>query len=128
VRARLGPRLSERVGDAAAERRLLALVGLGMRSRGVVIGVDQVKAAAKGGSLALAVVASDAARNSREKLLPLLAARQVTVLQGPSAEALGAALGRGPTVAVGVVDRALANGMRAAGVAAVKAVQEDSGE
>jgi ribosomal protein L7Ae-like RNA K-turn-binding protein len=106
----------------------LALVGLGMRSRGVVIGVDQVKSAAKGGSLALAVMASDAARNSREKLLPLLAARQVTVLQGPSAEALGAALGRGATVAVGVVDRALANGMRAAGVAAVKAVQEDSGE
>ncbi len=121
-------RLSDAGGAADAERRLLALVGLGMRSRGVIVGVDQVKAAAKGGSLALAVMASDAARNSREKLLPLLAARQVTVLQGPSAEILGAALGRGATVAVGVVDRALANGMRAAGVAAVKAVQEDSGE
>ena len=99
-----------------------------MRARGVIIGVDQVRAAAKGDALCLAIMAADAARNSREKLLPLLAARKVTVLQGPSAEVLGAALGRGPTVAVGVVDRALASGIRAAGVAAVQAVQEDSGE
>lgn len=110
------------------ERRLLALLGLGMRARGVVVGVDQVRAAAHGGTLALAVIAADAARHSREKVLPLLAAKRVTVLEGPSADALGGALGRGPTAAVGVVDRALANGMRSAAVAGARAVQEDSGE
>jgi ribosomal protein L7Ae-like RNA K-turn-binding protein len=109
-------------------RRLLALLGLGMRSRGVVVGVEQVRAAAKSGTLALAVVAWDAAHNSRDKVVPLLAAKRVPVVDGPSAEQLGAALGRGPTAAVGVVDRALANGMRAVSAVRVQAVQEDSGE
>jgi ribosomal protein L7Ae-like RNA K-turn-binding protein len=109
-------------------RRLLALLGLGMRARGVVVGVDQVRAAAKNGTLALAVLASDAAHNSRDKVLPLLAAKRVPVLDGPAAAELGAALGRGATAAVGVVDKALANGMRAAVAVPMQAVQEDSGE
>ena len=47
-------------------RRLLALVGLGVRGRLVVVGVEQVRAAAQGNKLSYAVVAADAARNSLE--------------------------------------------------------------
>ncbi len=60
--------------DAAAERRLLGLVGLGMRARTAVVGVERVRDAARRGRLALAIVAPDASRNSLDKVLPLLAA------------------------------------------------------
>jgi ribosomal protein L7Ae-like RNA K-turn-binding protein len=105
-----------------AHRRLLALIGLGMRARSVVIGVDSVRAAALGGKLALAVVAPDAARNSREKVLPLLAAKKIEVIEGPSADALGAAIGRASIAAIGVVDRELANGIRSAAADATRVV------
>ncbi len=94
------------------ERRVLALVGLGVRGRRVVVGVEQVRAAAQKGTLALAVVAPDASRHSLDKVLPLLRAKRVYVVEGPSAGALGAAVGRESTAAVGVVDRDLARGIR----------------
>ena len=100
--------------DEATQRKVLALVGLGVRGRLAVVGVEQVRAAATGGKLELAVVAHDASRHSLDKVLPLLAARRVIVLQGPTAEELGAAVGRETTAAVGVVDRQLAQGIRKA--------------
>ena len=93
------------------EARILGLVGLGVRSRRVVIGVEMVRAAAKKGTLVLAIVAPDASRHSREKVLPLLAAKRVQVIEGPFAAALGAAVGREATAAVGVIDRDLAKGI-----------------
>lgn len=68
---------------------------------------------AKNGKLAFAVVASDASRNSLEKLLPLLRARRINFIEVPSAVDLGAAVGRDKTAAIGVLDRQLANGIRA---------------
>ncbi len=100
----------------------MALIGLGMRARRVVIGVDSVRAAALGGKLVLAVVAPDAARHSREKVLPLLAAKKIEVIEGPSADELGAATGRAAIAAVGVVDRELANGIRSAAAEATRVV------
>lgn len=97
--------------DSEAESRLLRLLGLGVRSRGVVVGVELVRQAAKQGTLVLAVVAPDASRHSREKVLPLLHAKKVPVIEGPSSAALGAAVGREAAAAVGVVDRELANGI-----------------
>jgi ribosomal protein L7Ae-like RNA K-turn-binding protein len=97
--------------SSAVHARLLGLVGLGVRSRRVVVGVEMVRAAAKKGTLVLAIVAPDASRHSREKVLPLLAAKGVQVIEGPSAAALGAAAGRETTAAVGVIDRDLAKGM-----------------
>jgi ribosomal protein L7Ae-like RNA K-turn-binding protein len=97
--------------DAEAESRLLRLVGLGVRSRGVVVGIEMVRQEAKKGTLVLAIVAPDASRHSREKVLPLLRAKRVPVIEGPSSAALGAAVGREAAAAVGVVDRELANGM-----------------
>lgn len=83
-----------------------------MRARNVVVGVDRVRDAARRGKVRLAVVASDGAANSRAKVLPLLQARRVWFVEGPSADALGAAIGKGPTVVVGVTDAALAAGIR----------------
>lgn len=76
-----------------------------------MVGVDQVRRAALKGKVKLAVVAPDAARNSLDKVLPLLAARHVRVIEAPSARELGAAVGRASTAAVGVLDAQLARGM-----------------
>jgi ribosomal protein L7Ae-like RNA K-turn-binding protein len=97
--------------DAEAESRMLRLLGLGVRSRGVIVGVEMVREAARKGTLVLAVVAPDASHHSRSKVLPLLHAKRVRVIEGPSAAALGAAVGREAAAAVGVVDRELANGI-----------------
>jgi ribosomal protein L7Ae-like RNA K-turn-binding protein len=91
--------------------KILRLLGLGVRGRGVVVGVDRVREAGKTGKLAVALVAMDASKNSLEKLLPLLNARRINLIEVPSAAELGAAVGRDQTAAVGVVDPALAKGI-----------------
>lgn len=93
-------------------RRVLRLVGLGVRSRGAVVGVERVREAAKKGKLALALVASDASKHSLSKVVPLLEARHVRVVHVKSAAVLGQATGRDQTAAVGIVDRQLAKGIR----------------
>lgn len=98
---------------AARDQRLLGLVGLGIRSRGAVVGVERVRESARAGTLRLAVLAPDAAGNTREKLVPLLRARHIPVVHAPSAAALGAAAGRERTAAVGIIDGELARGIRA---------------
>ena len=92
--------------------RMLRLIGLGARARNVVVGVEQVRTAARKGNLAFAVVAPDASENSRDKIVPLLKARRVKFVEGPSAAELGAAVGRDHTAAVGVIDPQLARGIR----------------
>ena len=98
-------------GDTA---RALRLLGLGVRGRGAVVGVAQVREAVRRDQVALAVVARDASRHSLEKVVPLLKARHVRFLEVPSAAELGAAVGRDQTAVVGIVDRQLAAGVRAA--------------
>jgi ribosomal protein L7Ae-like RNA K-turn-binding protein len=93
-------------------RRVLRLVGLGVRSRGTVVGVEQVREAAKKGKVMLAVVAVDASQHSLAKVVPLLEARGVDVVQTPTASELGDAVGREHTAAVGIVNRELARGIR----------------
>jgi ribosomal protein L7Ae-like RNA K-turn-binding protein len=113
--------------DEATQRKLLGLVGLGVRGRLAVVGVEQVRAAATSGKLKIAVVAPDASRHSLDKVLPLLAARRVHVIQGPSAAELGAAVGREATAAVGVLDHQLAQGIRkAVSAAAAGSAGEDA--
>jgi ribosomal protein L7Ae-like RNA K-turn-binding protein len=98
--------------DAVLAQRVLRMVGLGVRSRGAVVGVAQVREAAKKGKLALAVVASDASHHSVSKVVPLLVARRVRVAHVPSASDLGHAVGREQTAVVGITDRQLAQGIR----------------
>ena len=98
--------------DAVAEGKLLRLLGLGVRGRGALVGVDRVREAALKGTLVLAVVAPDASRHSLEKVRPLLAAKRIRVIEGPGSTALGHAIGREATAVVGIVDRNLAMGIQ----------------
>jgi ribosomal protein L7Ae-like RNA K-turn-binding protein len=99
--------------DASTARKLLRLLGIGLNGRLVVVGVQQVRDAAQRGKLRLAVVAPDASRHSLDKVVPMLRAKNIRVIEGPSATELGAAFGRESTAAVGVVDPQLARGIRA---------------
>ena len=99
--------------DSAMTRKLLALIGLGVRGRGAVVGVQQVRDAAKRGKLHLAIAAPDASNNSLEKVVPLLRGRGVPVFAGPGASELGGAAGRDTTAVIGIVDRNLAKGIQA---------------
>lgn len=92
--------------------RLLRLVGLGVRGRGAIIGVEQVREGAKKDKVAFAIVATDASRHSLDKIVPLLKARRVRFVEVPSAAELGGAVGRETTAVVGIVDRQLAKGIR----------------
>jgi ribosomal protein L7Ae-like RNA K-turn-binding protein len=81
-------------------RKVLGLVGLGARARTTVVGVELVRTAAMRDRLALVIVARDASRHSIAKVVPLMTARRVNVIEGRSAAELGAAVGKGPTAAV----------------------------
>jgi len=94
--------------DAARLPRMLRLLGLGVRSRGAIVGVNQVREAAKQDKVFLAVIAADASANSLDKIVPLLTARRVRFIEVPSAQELGVAVGRDQTAVVGIVDRQLA--------------------
>lgn len=98
--------------DAARGARLAGLLGLGMRARTVVVGVDLVKGAVKNGKAKLVLVAPDASPHSRDKLVPLLTARRTAWYDALDAHALGAAVGRETVAAIGVTDAALAQGIR----------------
>ena len=92
-----------------APDRSLALLGMATRAGAVVPGTERVREAARGGTLHLALLARDASENSRDKLLPLLQARGISHVLCYDRAALGAAVGRGPLSAVGVLDPAFAN-------------------
>jgi ribosomal protein L7Ae-like RNA K-turn-binding protein len=91
--------------------KVKGLLGLGLRARTVIVGVEQVRAAVGKGTAALVIVADDASANSRAKVVPLLEARRVRTVGGVTAEWLGDAVGRKATAAVAVADAALARGI-----------------
>ena len=99
--------------DAGTSRKLLRLLGVGLNGRLVVVGVQMVRDAAQRGKLKLAVIGTDASRNSLDKVVPMLRAKRIRMIEVPSAADLGAAVGRESTAAVGVVDPQLARGVRA---------------
>jgi ribosomal protein L7Ae-like RNA K-turn-binding protein len=98
----------------ASLQRALGLVGLGLRGRLAIVGVQQVRDAAKRGRLRLALLADDASSNSLNKVAPLLAARGVQTLGGFSTEELGRMCGRDSVAVIGILDAGLARGIRAA--------------
>jgi ribosomal protein L7Ae-like RNA K-turn-binding protein len=111
--------------NAAQRQKIMRLLGLGVRGRGAVVGVNQVRESARSNKVFLAVVATDASENSLEKIVPLLNARRVRFIEVPSAVELGTAVGRDQTAVVGVVDRQLAAGIRAIVEPARQGPQED---
>ncbi len=100
--------------DDVVRRKVLALVGLGVRGRLVVVGAERVRLDALKGAVRLALVATDVSRHSLDKVLPVLRARRIEVIEWPSSAELGGAVGRETTAAVGIVDQALARGIRGA--------------
>lgn len=85
-----------------------------MRARTVAVGVEGVRKAAQKGAVRLVVMASDASENSRDKLVPLLQARRITLLIGPDTVSLGGAVGKSAVAAIGILDRNLAEGVERA--------------
>ena len=94
--------------------RVLALLGLGAAGGNVVAGVDGTRAFLKRQKCFAVVMASDASPRSMEKVKRLAVATGIPVVVGPSADRIGARLGRPPVMVVGVKDRALAAGILAA--------------
>ena len=90
---------------------ILGLLGLGYRARNVTIGVDAVRRDLQAGKCWCVVVAEDASPRTLDKVVRLAAAREIPLLPGPRAAAIGAQLGKPPVMAVGVRDRALADGI-----------------
>ncbi|MBC7562552.1 MAG: ribosomal L7Ae/L30e/S12e/Gadd45 family protein [Gemmatimonadaceae bacterium] len=78
--------------------------------------MEQVRVEAKKGTLKLAVVAHDVSRHSRDKVIPLLKAKGIDIIEVLSADELGAACGRDQTAALGITDAGLARGVRAIGL------------
>lgn len=110
-----------------AKRKVLGLVGLGLRGRLAVVGVQQVRDAAKRGSLKVALVAGDASQNSLDKVTNLLKARSVPVIGEFSASELGAVAGRDAVAVVGVTNAGLAKGIMTAIPAAGNESEESVG-
>lgn len=98
--------------DPRVGERVRRLVGLGIRARTAVVGVEKAREAARKGTLALALVADDASPNSLDKIVPLLRAKGVHTVNGFSAASLGAIAGREATAAIGITDARLADGIR----------------
>jgi ribosomal protein L7Ae-like RNA K-turn-binding protein len=97
--------------DEAAKRKILGLVGLGIRARLAVVGVQQVRDAARRGRLKIALVAGDASQNSLDKVKSLLSAKGVTTITDFSAVELGAVAGRESVAVIGVSDAGLTSGI-----------------
>jgi ribosomal protein L7Ae-like RNA K-turn-binding protein len=97
--------------ESAARRRILGLAGLGIRGRIAVVGVQQVRDAAKRGKLKVALVASDASKNSLDKVVALLSARGVRMIDEFSSSELGEIAGRDAVAVIGVSDAGLAKGI-----------------
>ena len=107
--------------------RVPGLVGLAARAGAIIGGTERVREAVRDGQVKFAIVARDASANTRDKLLPLMAARGVTVVERFTRNALGEAIGRSPVSVIGVTEAALAERIRAVvstGTAAPDAVPE----
>jgi len=107
---------SATAGDSTAgnDDRMLRLVGLGARGGLVSVGVELTRKAVMANTVHVAICAADVSRHSKDKIIPLLLARGVSMIETASAAALGRAVGREATAVVGVLDAKLARGIFAA--------------
>jgi ribosomal protein L7Ae-like RNA K-turn-binding protein len=88
------------------------MLGLAARAGALLPGTDRVREAVRSGSLHFVLIASDASENSRDKLLPLMDARQVPYAIVFDRNVLGGAVGKAPLSAVGITDTKLASRVR----------------
>ena len=111
--------------SGASERALLSLLGLAARARALALGTDMVRGAARDGKIAAAVLAADASPTQARKLVPLLQARGIPFAVCSNQAELGAALGKGPVSAVGIMEPSFAR--RAMELAAAPSLPQDRG-
>lgn len=107
----MGSSQSDGRTDAQSHEPLLRLLGLGVRAGNVLLGVDGLRTALQHGEVICVVLASDLSERAMEKVGRLAIGKGLPVLAGPDAATLGDRLGRPPVQAVGVKDRALADGV-----------------
>lgn len=98
--------MREREAEAA-----LDLLGLALRAGRLVVGTQAVKDAARRDELLAAVIARDATDNARDRVMPLLDAKGVSVVECDSAARLGRAVGRHRVVVAGLTDAGFARGV-----------------
>jgi len=98
----------------AASEPALRYLGLAARAGAVVPGTERVREAVRADAAALVLLAVDASDNSRDKLMPLLAARGTPHAVAFSRAELGGAVGRSPLGAVAVTEPGLAGRIAAA--------------
>lgn len=94
--------------ESAARERSLNLLGIALRGGHLKVGTVSVREGVGRGTVAAAVLAADAGRNARDRVVPRLEAAGVPVLEVADAERLGSALGRDRVVVAGVTDEGLA--------------------
>jgi ribosomal protein L7Ae-like RNA K-turn-binding protein len=103
---------AQRHGGTGSEfEPVLRLLGLGANGGKLIVGVDGVRTELQAGKVICVVLASDAKPRALEKVARLAQGKNVPLLAGPDAATLGDRLGRPPVQAVGVRDRALADGV-----------------
>ena len=95
-------------GGEVPRRRVLDLLGLSARAGGVITGTGSGRQAVRDERIHRVFLAEDAAPGQRQKLEPLLQARQVPSHIMFSRVELGSAVGRSPVSALGVTDPKLA--------------------
>ena len=85
------------------------LLGLGLRSGTLRVGVEGVRVGLQAGDFHCVVVAADATGRVEDKVIRLARGKRVPLITGPTADRLGASIGRPPVMVVGVMERALAD-------------------
>ena len=101
-------------------KKVLSLIGLGYRAGNVSIGVARVRDDLRAGRTYCVVVAEDASERAHDKAVRLAVVRGIPVVCGPSAQALGAELGKPPVMVVGLRDRDLTDGILSLELEAVR--------
>ncbi len=89
----------------------MGLLGLGLRAGNLVVGVDGVRGGLQRDEFWCLVLAADASARAVGKVVALARAREIPIVPGPPADAMGTRLGRPPVMVVGVRDRSLADGI-----------------
>jgi predicted RNA-binding protein YlxR (DUF448 family) len=124
---RLPPDLLEQT-ERVLRRRCLDLIGLARRAGQTAAGFEQVRDRLAAGGAALLIQARDAADNGRHKVAALAKATNpaMPIVAPFSAEELGRALGRGPTVHLLFLPGTLAERLKVE-VARLAAIADEAG-
>lgn len=93
----------------SAPDRSPGLLGLAERAGALVSGVDKVREGIRSGRIRFVIVARDASRNSRGKVIPLLEAERVKWVERYDRAGLGRMVGREALSVVGVTDASFAS-------------------